>query len=84
MTVQLESDQVNNAAAHIDESYATVSGGFGSILLGSTKGSTVKMFVGAPAVGGLGLGNTDHDLWIIKPSAVGNVANFVRDYSRCQ
>jgi len=76
VTVQLESDQVNNAAAHIDESYATVSGGFGSILLGSTKGSTVKMFVGAPAVGGLGLGNTDHDSWIIKPSAVGPNANF--------
>jgi len=76
VTVQLESDQVNNASAHIDESYATVSGGFGSVILGSTKGSTVKMFVGAPAVGGLGLGNTDHDSWIIKPSAVGNVSNF--------
>jgi hypothetical protein len=76
VTVQLESDQVNNAAAHIDESYMTVSGGFGSVLLGSTKGATVKKFVGAPGVGGLGLGNTDHDSWIIKPSAVGNTVNF--------
>ena len=76
LTVQLETDQVNNASAHIDESYMTVSGGFGSVILGSTKGATVKKFVGAPAVGGLGLGNTDHDSWIIKPSAVGNTVNY--------
>ena len=29
VTVQLESDQVSNASAHIDESYMTLSGGFG-------------------------------------------------------
>jgi len=76
LTVQLETDQVNNASAHIDESYMTLSGGFGSVLLGSTKGSTVKMNVGAPSVGGLPLSTPDHDSWIIKPSAVGSVANF--------
>jgi len=76
LTVQMESDQVNNGSAHIDESYMTLSGGFGSVLLGSTKGSTVKMNVGAPSVGGLPLSTPDHDSWIIKPSAVGSVANF--------
>jgi len=76
LTVQLETDQVNNASAHIDESYMTLSGGFGSVLLGSTKGSTVKMNVGAPSVGGIALSTPDHDSWIIKPSAVGSVANF--------
>jgi hypothetical protein len=76
LTVQLETDQVNNASAHIDESYMTLSGGFGSVLLGSTKGSTVKMNVGAPSVGGIALSTPDHDSWIIKPSAVGSVSNF--------
>jgi hypothetical protein len=76
LTVQLETDQVTNASAHIDESYMTLKGGFGSLLVGSTKGSTVKLNVGAPGVGGLGLSNTDHDSWIIKPSAVGNTVNY--------
>jgi hypothetical protein len=70
VTVQLETDQSNSS--DIDESYATLSGGFGSILLGSTKGSTVKKHVGAPAVGGLALTTTDHHSWIIRPSAVGS------------
>jgi len=76
LTVQMETDQVNNASAHIDESYMTLSGGFGSILLGSTKASTVKMNVGAPSTGGIALSTPDHDSWIIKPSAVGNTVNF--------
>ena len=70
VTVQLETDQSNGS--DIDESYATLSGGFGSILLGSTKGSTVKKHVGAPAVGGLALTTLDHHNWIIRPSAVGS------------
>jgi outer membrane protein OmpU len=75
LTVQLETDQVTNGT-QMDESYMTLKGGFGSVLLGSTKGSTVKLNVGAPGVGGLGLSNVDHDSWIIKPSAVGNTVNF--------
>jgi hypothetical protein len=75
LTVQLETDQVTNGS-QVDETYMTLSGGFGSVLLGSTKGSTVKLNVGAPGVGGLGLSNTDHDSWIIKPSAVGNTVNY--------
>jgi hypothetical protein len=75
VTVQLETDQVTNGS-QVDETYMTLSGGFGSVLLGSTKGSTVKLNVGAPGVGGLGLSNTDHDSWIIKPSAVGNTVNY--------
>ncbi|MBN07564.1 MAG: hypothetical protein CMM45_07015 [Rhodospirillaceae bacterium] len=69
VTVQLETDQSNGS--DIDESYATLTGGFGSILLGSTKGSTIKKHVGAPAVGGLALTTLDHHNWIIRPSAVG-------------
>jgi outer membrane protein OmpU len=76
LTVQLETDQVNNASAHIDESYMTMSGGFGSVIIGSTKAATGKMNVGAPSVGGLALSTPDHDSWIIKPSAVGDSANF--------
>ena len=69
VTVQLESDQKNNGT-QIDESYMTLSGGFGSLLLGSTKGAGVKMNVDAPSAGGLGLTNTDHNNWIIAPSTV--------------
>jgi len=81
VTVQLETDRVNNqnvstGAAHIDESYMTLTGGFGSVLLGSTKASTGKMNVAAPSVGGISLSTPDHDSWIIKPSAVGSSANF--------
>jgi len=74
VTVQLETDQT--AAGIIDESYSTISGGFGQIMLGSTKGASVKMFVGAPSTGTYALGNTDHDNFIIKPANVGPNANF--------
>ena len=69
VTVQLETDQSNGS--DIDESYATLSGGFGSILLGSTKGSTVKMNVGAPVRWRPCIDDARSPQLIIKPSAVG-------------
>ena len=72
VTIQLETDQLGNGSTHIDETYMTLSGGFGSVYLGSTKGAGAKLNVGAPSVGGLGLTTTDHAKWIIRPSAVGS------------
>lgn len=72
VVVQLESDQTANGI--IDESYMTLSGGFGSVIIGSTKHASVKMNVDAPSVGGLALSTTDHNNWIIKPSAVAPAA----------
>jgi len=73
VVVQLETDQTSNGT-QIDESYMTLSGGFGSVILGSTKHASVKMNVDAPSVGGLALSTTDHNNWIIKPSSVGTSA----------
>jgi hypothetical protein len=73
VTVQLESDAVNGGAS-IDESYVALSGGFGSLRLGSTKKASLLLSNSAPRVG-LNPHGSDSNNWIVRPTnnALGGV-----------
>jgi outer membrane protein OmpU len=76
VTVQLEADHFedNGKGNSIDESYMALSGNFGTLRLGSSKGVTALMAKNGPNTGAIGLGNPDTDNWIVRPTAVGNGA----------
>jgi len=54
--VELEAGQSSET---IDESYMTVDGAFGRVLMGSTKNVTSKLHVSAPELGGLAIEESD-------------------------
>jgi len=62
MKVELESDQAS--AGIIDHSYMTVTGGFGTIMLGSSAAASAIMAVQAPNTGALGIAGGDTAGWI--------------------
>ncbi len=50
----------------IDESYVTVSGGFGKLVVGTEDNAAALLHVSAPDVG-LGLSDGDYGLWVVSP-----------------
>ena len=69
--IELESDQHNNAAAHIDGSSMTIGGGFGTILLGNSVAAAAGLAVNPPSAGAVGIYGGDSNSWIVKPGNVG-------------
>ena len=69
VTVELETDQVNNGS-QIDDSFLSLTGGFGDLRIGSTDAVTGVFAVSAPAVGATGPNDGDLGNSIIQPSAV--------------
>lgn len=50
----------------IDESYVTLSGGFGKFVIGTEDNAAALLHVSAPDVG-LGLSDGDYGLWVVSP-----------------
>lgn len=65
------------AADVIDQSYVTVTTGFGQFIIGTNDNVGALMHVSAPDVG-LGLQDGDYAYWIVQP---GNVLDFVTTYT---
>ncbi|MBF0393763.1 MAG: porin [Alphaproteobacteria bacterium] len=65
------------AADVIDQSYVTVTTGFGQFIIGTNDNVGALMHVSAPDVG-LGLQDGDYAYWIVQP---GNVVDFVTTYT---
>jgi len=68
--IELETGQENNNADHIDGSWMTVGGGFGTFMLGSGGAAAAALSVNAPNTGALGVGGGDSNNWIPRPAAV--------------
>ena len=68
--VELETDQNKNAGDHIDGSYMTVGGGFGTLMMGSSAAAAAILAVNAPSTGAIGIFGGDSAAWIPKPAAV--------------
>jgi hypothetical protein len=68
--VELESDQNKNGGDHIDGSYMTVGGGFGTLMMGSSAAAAAVLAVNAPSTGAIGIFGGDSAAWIVKPAAV--------------
>ena len=75
VTVELETDQVKNADAHIDDSYLSLTGSFGDVRIGSTDAVTGVFANSAPAAGATGPNDGDLGNSIIQPSAVSATAD---------
>ena len=75
VTVELETDQVKNADAHIDDSYLGLTGSFGDVRIGSTDAVTSVFANSAPAAGATGPNDGDLGNSIIQPSAVSATAD---------
>ena len=75
VTVELETDQVKNADAHIDDSYLSLTGSFGDVRIGSTDAITGVFANSAPAAGATGPNDGDLGNSIIQPSAVSATAD---------
>ena len=75
VTVELETDQVKNADAHIDDSFLRLTGSFGDVRIGSTDAITGVFAVSAPAAGATGPNDGDLGNSIIQPSAVSATAD---------
>lgn len=56
----------SNAGDGIDESYVTLSGGFGKFIIGTEDNAVALLHVSAPDVG-LGLSDGDYGLWVVSP-----------------
>jgi outer membrane protein OmpU len=69
--VELETDQSSNAGDHIDGSWMTLGGGFGTLMIGSGAAAAAVLAVNAPSTGAVGVFGGDSNSWIVKP---GNVA----------
>jgi len=70
LVVELETDQAKNSGDHIDASYMTLGGNFGTFALGSTIAAAAALAVNAPSTGALGVFGGDSSEWIVKPAAV--------------
>jgi hypothetical protein len=68
--VELETDQSKNAGDHIDGTYMTIGGGFGTFMLGSSAAAAAVLSVNAPSTGAIGVFGGDSSEWIVKPAAV--------------
>jgi hypothetical protein len=68
--IELETDQAKNAGDHIDGTYMTIGGGFGTFLLGSNVAAAALLAVNAPSTGAIGVFGGDSSEWIVKPAAV--------------
>ncbi len=89
VSVQIELE-ANTSADQIDESYMTISGNFGSFILGSENLPNYKMHYSAPSVSRVGITSSDVTVWFGQPTAGGgsnaaisqfNVA-YAQDYGR--
>jgi len=69
IAIELETDQTKNTGDHIDQTYMTIDGGFGSVAIGSTVAASLILSVNAPSTGALGVFGGDSGEWIIKPTA---------------
>jgi len=67
--IELESDQVSNGT-HIGESFLQMSGGFGTVKLGSTVNASGAMGHIAPAAGAIVPNDGDSTFVIVQPTAV--------------
>jgi len=70
LVVELETDTAKNGGDHIDQSYMTLGGNFGTFALGSTIAAAAALAVNAPSTGALGVFGGDSSEWIVKPAAV--------------
>jgi len=70
LVVELETDQAKNSGDHIDASYMTLGGNFGTFALGSTIAAAAALAVNAPSTGALGVFGGDSSEWIVKPATV--------------
>jgi outer membrane protein OmpU len=68
--IELESDQNKNAGDHIDGSYMTIGGGFGTLMMGSSAAAAAVLAVNAPSTGAVGVFGGDSSAWVVKPTAV--------------
>jgi len=68
--IELESDQNKNGGDHIDGSYMTVGGGFGTLMMGSSAAAAAVLAVNAPSTGAIGVFGGDSAAWIVKPANV--------------
>jgi hypothetical protein len=69
--IELESDQHANTGNHIDGSYMTIGGGFGTILLGNSIAASAALAVNPPSTGAVGVYGGDSNAWVQRPAAVG-------------
>jgi outer membrane protein OmpU len=74
LVIELETDTAQNGGDHIDQSYMTLGGNFGTFALGSTIAAAAALSVKAPSTGALGIAGGDSASWVVKPTAVGVAA----------
>jgi outer membrane protein OmpU len=70
LVVELETDTAKNGGDHIDQSYMTLGGNFGTFALGSTVAAAAALAVNAPSTGALGIAGGDSASWVVKPATV--------------
>jgi hypothetical protein len=68
--IELETDQNKNSGDHIDGSYMTIGGGFGTLMMGSSAAAAAILAVNAPSTGAVGVFGGDSSAWVVKPTAV--------------
>lgn len=85
--IQLEG---NTSGDQIDEAYMTISGNFGSVILGSENLPNYKMHYSAPSVSRVGITSSDVTVWFGQPTAGGGSVGatnqfntaYAQDYGR--
>ncbi|MSO93753.1 MAG: porin [Rhodospirillales bacterium] len=88
VSVQIELE-ANTSSDQIDEAYMTISGSFGSFIVGSENLPNYKMHYSAPSVSRVGITSSDATFWFGQPTGfMGNSAisqfntAYAQDYGR--